>query len=149
MSVVIAAKSKQQLKQKVFCSKTSCSCTVSHVQVEGGKSKVNVPFYGRLSTLMLFNYYLQWFLMLCKMLMRADAMCMYTAQTRMLEWDLPCATFAFLISHTLMSVLRFTRNLTKHCSTRSLFMAWVRQSALDSWMRRNLYNEQCELWKKW
>lgn len=77
-SIVIAAKSKQQLKQKVFCSKTSCSCTASHVQVEGGKSKVNVPFYGRLSTLMLFNYYLQWFLMLCKMLMRADAVCMYT-----------------------------------------------------------------------
>lgn len=30
-------------------------------------SKVNVPFYGRLSTLMLFNYYLQWFLMLCNL----------------------------------------------------------------------------------
>lgn len=97
VSIVIAAKSKQQLKQKVFCSKTSCSCTASHVQVEGGKSKVNVPFYGRLSTLMLFNYYLQWFLMLCKMLMRADAMCMHTAQTRTRVSFCKFCIFSFLI----------------------------------------------------
>lgn len=43
-------------REKFLSSSSSSNCIM----------ELNVPFYGRVSTMMLFNYYLQWFLMLYK-----------------------------------------------------------------------------------
>lgn len=92
-------------------------------------SKVNVPFYGRLSTLMLFNYYLQWFLMLCNLCWGEERFHVYTTTSLL-------CNFSILIFCIVGDFLEISTNIV-HCSWEEAEDASELYSA-----RRKMINKQ-------